>query len=206
MKTKVTSFVVLFAISSLMAQSDPSQSGGTKKHHSKTPDVTLQGCLGTQKGDYVLMQTDPGNTYGLESSHKINLGAHIGEEVEVSGWERPSLATSSDTFVPNRGVSSVTIEVKSVRMLAKRCTVGGFNANQEVAPAAAAQLEISSMPTNAEIEIDGNFVGDTPSTIGIAAGQHQLVLRKSNYKPWEKKITITSGQISVKAELEAQVK
>ncbi len=206
MKTAVTLLAVLLAISLLMAQSGPGQSSGANKRHSKNSEVTVQGCLGAQKGDYVLMQTDPGNTYELEESHKIKLGPHLGEQVEVTGWERPSLSTSSDTFVPNRGVSAVTIVVESVRMLAKRCTVGGVNANQEAAPVSVAQLQISSVPADADIEIDGNFVGNTPSTVGVAAGQHELVVKKSNYKPWEKRITVTSGQIRVNAVLESESK
>jgi len=203
---KMTLLAVLFAVSSLMGQSGPGQSSGANKRYSKNPEVTVQGCLGTQKGDYVLVQTDPGNTYELEESHKIKLGPHLGEQVEVTGWERPSLSTSSDVFVPGRGVGSVTIVVESVRMLAKRCGVREINANHEAAPVSGAQLQISSVPADADIEIDGNFVGNTPSTVGVAAGQHQLVVKKSNYKPWEKKITVTSGQIRVNAVLESESK
>ncbi len=204
MKTTMTLWAVLLAVSSPMAQSGPGQPSGANKRRSK--NVTVQGCLGTQKGDYVLMQTDPGNTYELEESHKIKLEPHLGEQVEITGWERPSLSTSSDVFVPNRGVSPVTIVVESVRMLAKRCTVGGVNANQGAAPLPEAQLQISSVPAGADIEIDGNFVGNTPSTVGAAAGQHELVVKKNNYKPWGKKITVTSGQIRVNAVLESESK
>jgi hypothetical protein len=206
MKTTMTLLAVLFAISSLMAQSGPGQSSGASKRHSKNPEVTVQGCLGMEKGDYVLMQTDPGNTYKLEVIHKIKLGPHLGEQVEVIGWERPSLSTTSDTFVSSRGVSPVTIMVESVRMLVKRCTVREINANQEAASVSGAQLQISSVPADADIEIDGNFVGNTPSTVAVAAGQHQLIVKKSNYKPWEKKITVTTGQISVNAVLESESK
>lgn len=206
MKTTMTLLAVLFAISSLRAQSGPGQSSGENKHHSENPKVTVQGCLGSQKGDYVLMQTDPGNIYILEVSHKIKLDPHLGEQVEVTGWEGPSLSTTSDTFVSSRGVSPVTIMVESVRMLTKRCAVREVNANQEAAPVLGAQLQISSVPADADIEIDGNFVGNTPSTVGVAAGQHQLVVKKSNYKPWEKKITVTNGQIRVNAVLESESK
>jgi len=100
----------------------------------------------------------------------------------------------------------VTIVVESVRMLAKQCTLREVNANQEAAAVSGAQLQISSVPAGADIEIDGNFVGSTPSTLAVAAGQHRLIVKKSNYKPWEKKITITSGQISVNAVLESEPK
>jgi len=202
----MTLLVVLFAVSSLMAQSGPGQSSGANKRHSKNPEVTVQGCLSAAKGDYTLMQTDPGNTYELEVTHKIKLGPHLGEQVEVTGWERPSLATSSDTFLNRRGSSSVTIVVESIRMLAKRCTVREVNANPETAPVSGAHLHISSTPTDADIEIDGSFVGNTPSTVGVAAGQHQLVVKKSGYRAWEKKIAVSSGQVTVDAVLEAESK
>ena len=70
--------------------------------------------------------------------------------------------------------------------------------------AAAAELEVSSTPDGADIEIDGNFVGSTPSTVGVAAGPHQLSLKKAGFKPWERKITVSSGHIKIAATLESQ--
>jgi hypothetical protein len=203
---QMTLFVVLFAASSLMAQSGPGRSSGGNKRHSKKPEVTVQGCLGIDKGDYVLMQTDRSNLYELVESHEIKLSPHLGEQVEVAGRETPTLSTSSDTFVSGRGVSAVTIEVESIKMLAQQCTVREINADQEAAPVSGAQLQISSLPADADIEIDGNFVGNTPSTVGLAGGQHQLVVKKSGYKPWEKKIAVSSGEVKVNAVLEAESK
>ena len=71
---------------------------------------------------------------------------------------------------------------------------------------ASAQLQISSTPDAADIEIDGSFVGNTPSTIGVAAGAHQISVKKSGFKPWERKITVSSGQVNVNAMLEPDVK
>jgi hypothetical protein len=70
------------------------------------------------------------------------------------------------------------------------------------APAAQAQLQVASTPDGADIEIDGGFVGNTPSTVGVAPGQHQLSVKKSGFKPWERKITVSSGQVNVNATLE----
>jgi len=69
---------------------------------------------------------------------------------------------------------------------------------------AAAELEVSSTPDGADIEIDGNFVGSTPSTVGVAAGPHQLSLKKAGFKPWERKITVSSGHIKIAATLDSQ--
>jgi len=75
-----------------------------------------------------------------------------------------------------------------------------------IAPAstAQAQLQVTSMPAAADIEIDGSFIGNTPSSVGVAPGQHQLSVKKTGFKPWERKITVSSGQINVNAVLEPE--
>jgi len=69
---------------------------------------------------------------------------------------------------------------------------------------ATAELEVSSTPDGADIEVDGNFVGSTPSTVGVVAGLHQLSVKKAGFQPWERKITVSSGHIKIDATLEAQ--
>ena len=74
-----------------------------------------------------------------------------------------------------------------------------------VAPSAAgaqAELQVNSTPDGADIEIDGSFVGNTPSAVGVAPGQHQLSVKKVGFKVWEKKIAVSSGQVNVSAMLE----
>jgi hypothetical protein len=208
MKMKRTTLVaVLFAVSVLIAQSSLGQSSGANKRQSKRPrsETTVQGCLSITAGDYTLVQTDPGNTYELDS-RMVNLGKHLGEQVEVTGWERPSLATSSDILTRNGDAGSATIIVESIKTIAKECTSREMTGSPAALLVSGAELHISSTPTDADIEIDGDFVGDTPSTVGVAAGQHQLVVKKSDYKPWQKKIAVSSGQIRVDAVLEPQSK
>lgn len=73
----------------------------------------------------------------------------------------------------------------------------------QAAPASSAELVVSSSLTGAEIELDGAFVGSTPSTIGVSAGDHTIDVAKSGYKTWERKIKVTSGKVEISAELEA---
>jgi hypothetical protein len=71
---------------------------------------------------------------------------------------------------------------------------------------AGAQLEVSSTPSGAEIEIDGNFVGSTPSTVGVMAGQHQLSVKKNGFKQWQRKVSVSSGHVKIEAALESEPK
>jgi len=67
-------------------------------------------------------------------------------------------------------------------------------------------LQITSVPAKADIEIDGNFVGDTPSQLELSAGDHIVRLTKNGYAAWEKKLHTTAGLISINAEMESQAK
>jgi hypothetical protein len=72
--------------------------------------------------------------------------------------------------------------------------------------ASAAKLSIASNPSAADIEVDGSFVGSTPSEIEVLPGDHALKVSKSGFKPWERKIKSTVGNVNISAELEPQAK
>jgi hypothetical protein len=65
-----------------------------------------------------------------------------------------------------------------------------------------ATAEISSDPLGADIEIDGNFVGSTPSLVGIVAGEHTVRVSKSGYRRWERTLKSSTGKIKIAARLE----
>lgn len=67
-----------------------------------------------------------------------------------------------------------------------------------------ALIDVSSTPLGADIEIDGKFVGSTPSSISVAPGDHTVDVRKSGFATWERKITVSSGHVNLAAELTAQ--
>jgi hypothetical protein len=74
------------------------------------------------------------------------------------------------------------------------------------APAATpttAKLSVTSTPDGADIEVDGSFVGNTPSDIGVPAGEHTVIVKKSGFQTWGKKLKVSgSSNVHLKAELE----
>ncbi|MGA9672258.1 MAG: PEGA domain-containing protein, partial [Terracidiphilus sp.] len=72
------------------------------------------------------------------------------------------------------------------------------------APAAPAQasLAIDSTPPGADIEIDNAFVGNTPSTVSVAPGSHQITVKKKGFADWSKTLNVTGGTIHMNADLE----
>jgi len=66
-----------------------------------------------------------------------------------------------------------------------------------------ARLQVGSTPPGADIEVDGNFVGSTPSEVQVSDGDHTIVVKKSGFKNWERKLKSNSGSsVSLNAELE----
>jgi hypothetical protein len=65
-----------------------------------------------------------------------------------------------------------------------------------------ARLQVTSTPPGADIEVDGAFVGSTPSSLELASGDHSVVIAKDGYKQWTRKIRITGGDISIAADLQ----
>jgi hypothetical protein len=74
--------------------------------------------------------------------------------------------------------------------------------DQNVSPASA-KLQIESSPPGVDIEVDGSFVGSTPSDVQVAEGDHTVVVKKSGFKTWERKLKASAGsRVHIGAELE----
>jgi hypothetical protein len=79
------------------------------------------------------------------------------------------------------------------------------------APAAAspttAKVSVTSVPDGADIEVDGSFVGNTPSDIDVAAGDHTVTVKKGGFQNWEKKLKVSGGSsVRLKVEMEKGAK
>ena len=77
---------------------------------------------------------------------------------------------------------------------------------QQVAQSNVTKVSVASNPGGADIEVDGGFVGNTPSTIDVPAGEHTVSVSKSGYRSWERKLKANGGNVNLNVELEAQNK
>ena len=78
-----------------------------------------------------------------------------------------------------------------------------MQANSESQASTNSDVMVSSTPAGADIEIDGAFVGSTPSTVAVTAGEHTITLKKLGFTPWEKKMKVTGGKIQISADLQS---
>lgn len=63
-------------------------------------------------------------------------------------------------------------------------------------------LVIQSTSPGADIEIDGAFVGNTPSTTTLAAGSHQVIVKKGGFADWSRTLNVTGGTINLNAQMD----
>ncbi len=103
------------------------QAGNSSKpsqHNSKflKDQVTVEGCVGRFSGDYILTKQDPGVTYELQVTRKIRLRHYLGQRVEVTGTESPSLSTSSDAMNKTGSPASVTLTINAIKTIDEECT------------------------------------------------------------------------------------
>lgn len=73
----------------------------------------------------------------------------------------------------------------------------------EATPAGAqmASLTVESSVPGADIEIDGSFVGSTPSTLSVAPGQHTVTVKKKGYADWSRSMNVAGNSVHLNADL-----
>ncbi len=78
------------------------------------------------------------------------------------------------------------------------------NASLDQSPVATdeTKVEVTSTPTGADIEVEGSFVGSTPSAIHLKPGEYSVVVKKNGYTSWERKVKVTGGNVNLVAELQ----
>ena len=68
--------------------------------------------------------------------------------------------------------------------------------------AATSKISVMSNPASAEIEVDGEFMGMTPSVLELSVGEHTIALHKAGYKLWQRKMKVVEGDVNMNADLE----
>ena len=88
--------------------------------------------------------------------------------------------------------------------MAKFAPVPAAGAAETAVAAANAAITIDASVPNCDIEVDGSFMGNTPSTLNLAAGKHDIVVKKTGYVDWTRSMTVGSGNVRLSAELVAK--
>ncbi|MGA8539694.1 MAG: PEGA domain-containing protein [Terriglobales bacterium] len=77
------------------------------------------------------------------------------------------------------------------------------NPNPSAGNLVSAKIQVDSIPSGADIEVDGSFVGNTPSDVQVSEGDHSVSVKKLGFKDWERKLKSTAGSsVHISAELQ----
>lgn len=65
------------------------------------------------------------------------------------------------------------------------------------------KCSFTSTPTGAEISLDGQYLGSTPSVVNVRAGTHEVVVSMPGFAQWKRELTVAAGsELTVNAVLE----
>lgn len=65
------------------------------------------------------------------------------------------------------------------------------------------QISIDANVPNCDIEIDGAFVGNTPSQLSVSQGKHSIAVKKTGYVNWTRTLSVSGSGVHLNAEMEA---
>jgi len=168
-----------------------------KTFNQRCPDVVINNRLNAS--DYVV-ELDHEGGKGL-LSHKDKIAVFV----RSSG---DSIFSKSTLSVGGSVQSACEAITKHWSEHAAELRAASNASSPQVAPvnasttASKAAVNIGSNPTGADIEVDGNYVGSTPSTIQLGEGDHEIVVKKKAFQPWSRKIKVSGGSVNVNADLE----
>jgi hypothetical protein len=112
----------------------------------------------------------------------------IPEGTEITAYTSEDIPLDASKFAPDPTISSAAPVV---------------SATATVSPLS--EIEIKSTPDSAEITVDEKYMGSTPSTLSLTAGEHKIKIEKAGFKPWERVLAVNSGgSATVNATLEQQ--
>jgi S1-C subfamily serine protease len=145
----------------------------------------------------VVATLDVGKVYELANALPQNVNFAIKADYLLSlvaSLPGDSLVSRTTAFSPEKAAQCVGI---------LRAWSGPSVAANETHPSGSVtKLSLASSPSGAEVEVDGNFVGTTPSTIEVSPGDHTIVVEKRGFAVWERKAKLLGGDVRISAELE----
>jgi hypothetical protein len=162
------------------------------------------------KTDYVVLLDHEGGKGALRHKNKVAVFARISGDSIVS---KSTLSLGGSVQDACEGIAKDWAEHGAA---IRAAAVAAEEQSKPVAPpstiAAGAimplavstgKLSIVAIPEGADIEVDGNFVGNAPSDVQVAEGNHTIAVKKSGFKDWERKLKVTAGSsVHLSADLE----
>jgi hypothetical protein len=163
-------------------------------HKTRLHYVGIQYKTSEGKDSGILLQGDKDNYRAI----LVALQGVTGAPVSVAEKDREYVPVGVTTRVSKDSEGSAGTNQLSAQSVPSQSASSSL--------ATSAQIDVVSTPPGADIEIDGKFVGSTPSSITVAPGDHAIAVKKNGFAVWDRKVTVSSGHVNINAELTAQPK
>jgi hypothetical protein len=171
----------------------------------RCPAVIVNNKL--ELADYIVVLDHEGGKGYLRHRNKVAVFEHASGDVVISHSTLSlggSVEDACKGIAGHWGTHGTDILAAKQRTPAPPVLVPAA-ATAVVAPPPAssqASITVESIPASADIEIDGGFVGNTPSTLTLTSGTHKIEVRKKGFKDWSRSMNVTGGSVRLSAELE----
>jgi len=156
--------------------------------------------------DYVVVLDHEGGKSFLSHRNKVAVFNRVSGDSLVSKSTLSlggSVQTACEAIGQDWTAHGPAIRAAAAAAQSKAAAPQSAAAPAAVATPTTAKVSVTSTPDGADIEVDGSFVGNTPSDIDVPAGEHTVTVRKTGFQPWEKKLKVSSGSnVHLKAALE----
>jgi PEGA domain-containing protein len=175
----------------------------------RCPQVTINNIQ--TKTDYIVLLDHEGGKGALRHKNKVAVFARVSGDSIVS----KSTLSLGGSVQDACGAITKDWTEHGAAIRAAAAAAAAEQSRPAVAPQPAAvmatapasapigKLSITSVPDGGDIEVDGSFVGNTPSDVQVAEGDRTVTVKKAGFKDWERKLKVTSGSsVHLNAELE----
>jgi hypothetical protein len=168
---------------------------GTGKPKAKDAEVVFQ--FTTVRA--VDNQEIPLRLQGSKSRKENAKGAEVAERSPIPGYPTRLIGAEKGKEYTVYTDGSFAINAADAVAVPPAATSAGAPAAvaAPAAPTAAvdvgmepASVEFNSEPKGADILIDGTFVGNTPSTLRMTPGRHNLEIRLTGYRSWTRTMVV----------------
>jgi hypothetical protein len=175
----------------------------------RCPEVVINNIQG--KTDYIVLLDHEGGKGALRHKNKVAVFARVSGDSIVSkstlslgGSVKDACeAITSDWVAHGAEIRAAAVRVMEPSKPAPTLQPAMVTTTAVPAGLSSGKLSVTSVPDGADIEVDGNFVGNTPSDIQVADGEHTISVKKSGFNDWERKLKVSSGSsVHLNAELE----
>jgi hypothetical protein len=161
-----------------------------------------------EKADYIVLLDHEGGKGVLRHRNKVAVFSRISGDTVVSKSTLSlggSVQEACDALNIDWAAHGAAMRAAAVTAMASKLPPQPAAAPVMAPPAAPStgKLAVVSNPDSADIEVDGSFVGNTPSDVQVSEGDHIITVKKPGFKDWERKMKVSAGSsVHLNAELE----